>query len=109
MKKVILFGATGNLGKEIAKELVNQGYDLTVVVRNEVKAKSLSDITSKYIIADVCNKETLEHIFDKQEIVISALGKSVSPNDKSKPTFREVDFSANSNILPFRASVPKGH
>ena len=99
MKKVILFGSTGNLGKEIAKELVKQGYDLTIVVRNEVKAKSLADITSKYIIADVCNKETLKHIFDKQEIVISALGKSVSPNDKSKPTFREVDYSANANIL----------
>jgi uncharacterized protein YbjT (DUF2867 family) len=99
MKKVILFGSTGNLGKEIAKELVKQGYDLTIVVRNEVKAKSLAYITSKYIIADVCNKATLEHIFDNQEIVISALGKSVSPNDKSKPTFREVDYFANSNIL----------
>lgn len=99
MKKVILFGSTGNLGKEIAKELVKQGYDLTIVVRNEVKAKSLADITSKYIIADVCNKATLEHIFDKQEIVISVLGKSVSPNDKSKPTFREVDYSANADIL----------
>lgn len=99
MKKVILFGSTGNLGKEIAKELVKQGYDLTIVVRNETKAKSLSDITSKYIIADVCNKSTLEQIFDKQEIVISALGKSVSPNDKSKPTFRDVDYSANVNIL----------
>jgi len=99
MQTVILFGATGNLGKEIAKELVKQGYDLTVVIRNEEKVKSLVGITSKYIIADVCNKATLEHIFDNQEIVISALGKSVSPNDKSKPTFREVDYNANSNIL----------
>lgn len=99
MKKVILFGATGNLGKEIAKELVRQGYDLTIVVRNEVKAKSLSNFTTKYIIADVCNKLTLENIFDKQEIVISALGKSVSPNDKNKSTFKDVDYSANENIL----------
>ncbi len=99
MKKVMLFGSTGNLGKEIAKELVRQGYDLTIVVRNEKKAKSLADITSNYIIADVCNKRTLAHIFDKQEIAISALGKSVSPNDKSKPTFRDVDYSANADIL----------
>lgn len=99
MKKAILFGATGNLGKEIAKELVNQGYELTVVVRNEQKAKSLTHITSKYIVADVCNKSTLENIFDKQDIVISALGKSVSPNDKSKTTFKQVDYDANKNIL----------
>ncbi len=99
MKKVVLFGATGNLGNEIAKELIKQGYELTVVVRNEQKAKTLSHITSKYIIADVCNKSTLENIFDKQDIVVSALGKSVSPNDKSKPTFKQVDYDANKNIL----------
>ena len=99
MKKVILFGATGHLGKEIAKELVKQGYELTVVVRNEQKAKTLSHITSKYMVADVCNKSTLESILDKQDIVVSALGKSVSPNDKSKPTFKQVDFDANKNIL----------
>jgi uncharacterized protein YbjT (DUF2867 family) len=99
MKKVILFGSTGNLGKEIAKELVKQGYDLTIVVRNENKAKALSDITTKYIIADVCNKETLTDICRGQNIVVSALGKSVSPNDHSKPTFSEVDLLANSNIL----------
>jgi uncharacterized protein YbjT (DUF2867 family) len=97
--KILLFGATGNLGKEIAKEIVKQGFDLTVVVRNEAKAKSLSNITPKFIIADVCNKSTLEHIFDNQEIVISALGKSVSPNDKSKPTFKDIDYKANENIL----------
>jgi uncharacterized protein YbjT (DUF2867 family) len=99
MKKAILFGATGNLGKEIAKELVNQGYELTVIVRNEQKAKSLTHITSKYIIADVCNKLTLEGILEKQDIVVSSLGKSVSPNDKSKPTFKQVDYDANKNIL----------
>jgi uncharacterized protein YbjT (DUF2867 family) len=99
MKKVILFGATGNLGKEIAKELVKQGYDLTAVVRNEEKGKSLSDITAKYIVADVCNMAKLKNILDKQEIVISALGKSVSPNDHSKPTYREVDYAANEHIL----------
>jgi uncharacterized protein YbjT (DUF2867 family) len=99
MKKVILFGATGNLGKEIAKELVNQGYKLTVVVRNEKKAKTFNQIASKYIVADVCNKLTIEGILDNQDIVVSALGKSVSPNDKSKPTFKQVDYDANKNIL----------
>lgn len=99
MKKVILFGATGNLGKEIAGDLVKQGYELTIVVRNQQKAKTLTHITSNCIIADVCNKATLEGVFDKYEIVVSALGKSVSPNDKSKPTFKQVDFDANKNIL----------
>lgn len=99
MRKVILFGASGNLGQHIAKELVSQNYDLTLVVRNEAKAKALSHICSKYIIADVCNKNGLEKVLDNQEIVVSALGKSVSLNDKSKQSFWDVDFNANANIL----------
>ena len=99
MKKVILFGATGNLGQEVAKELVRQNYDLTIVVRNESKAKSVAHITTKCIIADVCDKSTLQNICDGQEVVISTLGKSVSPNDKSKSSFQDVDFDANSAIL----------
>ncbi len=99
MKKVILFGASGNLGKEIAKELVQQGFDLTLVVRSEAKAKLLSHITSNYVVTDVCHKPNLEGILADHEIVVSALGKSVSPNDKSKATFREVDYAGNKHIL----------
>jgi uncharacterized protein YbjT (DUF2867 family) len=50
MRKINLFGSTGNLGKEIAKELVRQGYELTIAVRSEFKAKSLSEVTPNYII-----------------------------------------------------------
>jgi uncharacterized protein YbjT (DUF2867 family) len=97
--KVILFGATGNLGREIAKELVHQGYELTVVVRNEQKAKLLSLGATNRVIADVCNSASLENICTGQDIVVSALGKSVSPNDRSAHTFLQVDFEANKNIL----------
>lgn len=99
MKKIILFGATGNLGKHIAQELINKGYQLTVVVRDLKKAKGIFDDKTKLVIADVCNKSTLVDICQNQEIVVSALGKSVSPNDKSKPGFEEVDFTGNMNIL----------
>ncbi len=99
MKKVILFEATGNLGKHIAKELVSKGYELTVVVRNSPKAKGLFDVQAREVVADVCNKATLAGICESQEIVVSALGKSVSPNDKSKQGFEDVDFAGNMNIL----------
>lgn len=99
MKRVLLFGASGNLGKAIGQELVDRGFDLTIVVRNERKAKALSKISSSYIIADACSKETLNGICEGQDIIVSAMGKSVSPNDKSKPSFRDVDLNGNLNIL----------
>lgn len=97
--KVLLFGATGNLGRAIAKELVTQGFELTAVVRNEEKAKTLANIAPHYRIADVCKPETFENILSNQDVVISALGKSVSPNDRSKPSFMDVDLTANTHIL----------
>lgn len=99
MTKLLLFGATGNLGKEIAKAGVKQGYDVTAVVRNRTKAEKLTDITKRVIVADITNPSALTNICDGFDIVISALGKSVSPNDNSKSSFHDIDLIANSNIL----------
>jgi len=101
MKNALLFGANGNLGKEIARELVQQGYQLTVVVRSEAKAKMLAPVTSNVVIADACDPASFSAIRDTYDVVISALGKSVSPNDNSKPGFKAVDLEGNSNILHF--------
>lgn len=99
MKKVLLFGGSGHLGKEIAKELKRKNYSFTVVVRNRLKAEELSSITERFKIAEVTDPASLQDICQGYDIVISTLGKSVSLEDKSKATFREVDYTANSHIL----------
>ena len=97
--KILLFGATGNLGQSIASELKQKGYKVTAVVRNKIKVGKLESITQKIIVADVTIPSDLDNICNGFDIVISSLGKSVSPNDKSKPTFNDIDYIANSNIL----------
>jgi uncharacterized protein YbjT (DUF2867 family) len=99
MKRVLLFGATGNLGKQIAKIAITQGYDLTAVVRNRDKAEQMKSIANKFITMDVAVPDNLKNICNGFDIVISALGKSVSPNDDSKPSFNDIDLIVNSNIL----------
>jgi len=99
MNKVLLFGSTGNLGKKIAEELRQKGYDVTAVVRNEQKAAELKPVVHHIVVADVTNPNSIKGICHGYDVVISALGKSVSPNDKSKPSFQDVDLNANSNIL----------
>jgi len=99
MNKVILFGGTGNLGKKIAEELKYVGYETTAIVRNEAKAAKLKNAVNSYVIADVTNRISLHGICNGFDIVISSLGKSVSPNDKSKPSFTNIDLNANSDIL----------
>jgi uncharacterized protein YbjT (DUF2867 family) len=99
MKRVLLFGATGNLGKQIARIAIMQRYDLTAVVRNRDKAEQMNSITNKFITTDVTVPDNLKNICNGFDIVISALGKSVSPNDDSTPSFNDIDLIANSNIL----------
>jgi uncharacterized protein YbjT (DUF2867 family) len=99
MKKILLFGASGNLGKAIAQEAHHRGYELCAVVRNQHKAKDLHSLVHRVFVADVTKPASLKGIFEGKDAVISALGKSVSPNDKSKPSFHDIDFIANSHIL----------
>jgi uncharacterized protein YbjT (DUF2867 family) len=99
MKKILLFGASGNLGQQIARTAKEAGHELTVVVRNRRKAEQLSGTTRNAIIADITQCHELKGICTGFDVVISALGKSVSPNDKSRPSFTDIDFSANSFIL----------
>lgn len=99
MQNIILFGSTGNLGKKIAEELQAREYNTTAVVRNQSKANKLKHLVKHCIVADVTRPQSLIDICNGCDAVISSLGKSVSLNDKSKPTFTEIDLKANSNIL----------
>ncbi|HRK60499.1 MAG TPA: NAD(P)H-binding protein, partial [Candidatus Kapabacteria bacterium] len=53
MKKVIVFGASGNVGHNVVKELVEHNYEVTAVVRTQEKAQQLAELTMNYVIADV--------------------------------------------------------
>ncbi len=108
--KIILFGATGHLGKAIATEALKQGYAITAAVRNQEKATTLKQtVPCDTIIADVTKHASLDHICSGFDIVISALGKSVSINDNSKPGFMDIDLTANTYILAeaMKAAVKK--
>lgn len=96
-EKIILFGASGNVGRAIAAELVKNGAHPTVVIRSQKKIAGLEGLPVR--MADVCQPETLRGICDGFDCVISALGKSVSPADNSKPGFYEVDYAGNAAIL----------
>lgn len=98
MQTILLFGGTGNLGKKIAEELVRRNYTVNAVVRNESKAAWLKSVGVEIRINEV-TPSSLNGICHGFDAVISALGKSVSPNDKSRPSFKEVDLNANSAIL----------
>lgn len=99
MNKVLLFGSTGNLGRAVAAELVRQSFTVTAVVRNEARAGELKRLGIRIVVADVTQPASLKDICKGIDVVVSTLGKSVSPNDRSRPSFGDVDLNGNSAIL----------
>lgn len=94
MKKVIVAGATGYLGKYLLKELKRKGYETIALVRN---AKKLNGETVDHILqAEVTKSETLNGKFDGIDLVISAVGIT---RQKDGLTYMDVDYQANANLL----------
>ncbi len=99
MEKVFVAGAIGSLGFEVVKLLIESGYEVRALAKDEDDAKKLEGITDDIFIGDAQKPETLIGLCDKIKVVFSAMGKSVSMFSNEKSTFKEIDYQANKNIL----------
>lgn len=66
--KVVLYGATGNAGSRILKELENRGHDVTAVVRNPEKLPA--GVKSKR--DDLSNVDRIAEILKGADALVSA-------------------------------------
>lgn len=74
--KVIVTGATGFLGFNLAQRLKELGYEVVGLGRNNEKGKILTNSRIDYVQADLCNLELLKDIFKKAEYVFHCAAKS---------------------------------
>jgi hypothetical protein len=65
---VVLYGATGNSGQRILKELTNRGHHVTAVARDTSKIPS----TVKAVKDDLSSLEAIASIIARADIVVSA-------------------------------------
>ena len=94
MKKVIVAGATGYLGKYLLMELKTQGYEVIALVRNASKLDGLD--VDRIVEAEVTNPLTLKGKFDGVDSIISTVGIT---RQKDGLTYMDVDYQANLNLL----------
>ncbi|WP_162054824.1 NAD(P)H-binding protein [Pontibacter pamirensis] len=99
MKKVLLAGATGHLGQHLLRELQLRGYTVTVLARSAARAAALSSTPHAVLLADATLSEQLKGCCEGIDVVVSALGKSISLEDKSRGSFHDIDFCANYSLL----------
>ncbi|MEO7488193.1 MAG: SDR family oxidoreductase [Ferruginibacter sp.] len=73
MKKIIVFGATGGTGKEVVKQALEKGYEVTAIVRKPA-AFDLQHPHLKIIKGDVLEPATFEKEIQGNGAVLSCLG-----------------------------------
>ncbi len=73
MKKIVLFGATGQTGQKFLELAINQGYEVKVLVRN--KTKLLTQNPNLTVIeGDVLNLADVNKAVEGSDIVVSLFG-----------------------------------
>ncbi|MBT8267729.1 MAG: NAD(P)H-binding protein, partial [Bacteroidia bacterium] len=71
--KLLIIGGTGKTGRQLIKQGLEQGHDLTVLVRKSGKVK-VHHPQLRILQGDVLKPETMAEAFKDQDAVLSALG-----------------------------------
>lgn len=82
MKKIAVFGATGMIGKPVVCQLVSSGFEVTAMVRDPEKARSLLPEEVLLIRGDLGNPEDIDQALKNAEAIYINL--SVFPSSREK-------------------------
>lgn len=72
--KITIFGSTGGTGRELVKQGVELGYEVTAFARSPEKLNDLKHQNLTIICGDVFNLSDVERAVTGQDAVLSALG-----------------------------------
>ncbi len=96
MKKILLAGATGYLGKYILKELQNRNHPIKILARNTNKLDEQLLEKVEVCHAEITNPSALKNSCENIDTVISTVGIT---RQKDGLTYMDVDYKANLNLL----------
>ena len=109
MKKVLVTGGAGYIGSHTVVELINAGYE-PIIVDNLVNSKEMvldrikmiTGIKPKFYKIDLCDKEALEEVFEKEEFndVIHFAGlKAVGESCRLPLKYYQNNIDSTLNLL----------
>ena len=106
MKRVLVAGSTGYLGRYVVKACAAQGHFVRALARSPEKLDDLQDRLDEVVVGEVTRPETLTHVCDDIDVVFSSVGIT---RQRDGLTFRDVDYQGNKNLLDIalRAGVRK--
>ena len=97
MKKVLVTGATGFLGKYVVEELVDHGYQVRAFGRNHTIGQSLVNASVTFVQGNLTNQEDLTKACQEMDMVIHAGALDVYKRQENHLSFFS-DFLSSWNI-----------
>jgi putative NADH-flavin reductase len=70
--RIIVFGATGGIGRLLVEKAIAQAHTVTAFVRNEAQLQPRTGL--RVVVGDVFDTEAVDDAMDGQRAVLSALG-----------------------------------
>ena len=92
--KILLVGATGTLGRQIAKNAIENGHEVRCIVRNPRKASFLQEWGCELTKGDLLNKDDISYALQEIEAVVDA---ATSRPEDSKSIY-ETDWEGKLNL-----------
>src|SRR6185295_5393985 len=90
--KLAVFGATGNTGREVVKQALAKGHEVSVLVRNADALGELRERVRVVVGDTTADPARVEGAVQGQEVVVSALGagKSFRSGDLIEKSMRAI-------------------
>jgi putative NADH-flavin reductase len=98
--RIVIFGATGNVGQRVAKEALRRGHEVVGVVRDPAAVQA-PDPRVRLVRGDATNPESVADVVKGADAVVSAI--SPRPNSRGLPAPKLVD-NARALIAGLRAA-----
>ncbi|MGB5772888.1 MAG: SDR family oxidoreductase [Crocosphaera sp.] len=93
--KLLIVGATGTLGRQIARHALDEGHQVRCLVRNARKAAFLKEWGAELVMGDFCKPETLPPALEEMEAIIDAA--AARPTDSL--SMKEIDWDGKVNLI----------
>jgi len=93
--KILIVGATGTLGRQVARRALDEGYEVRCLVRSQKKAAFLREWGAELVSGDLCKPETLGPALEGVSAVIDAA--TARATDALR--IQQVDWQGNVNLI----------
>ena len=93
--KLLVVGATGTLGRQVARQALERDYEVRCLVRNPNKATFLKEWGAELIKGDLCDRDTLPAALENIDAVVDAATARITDNLSAK----QVDWEGKVNLI----------